>query len=635
MTRVAWCGALAVLASAMLWVAPVAGVVLFAVVVATVPPWGRTFAERAIVSTIVVVGATAVLFPRAGSTPVNDISVRVFLTIVMVVLVALNFLPTARRMPFPRPRVVDGLLLILVVTLWLLLVTPFIVGTNADVISGLYFAGWDNHGHYTTFANTYMSESTTWPTTDGSVAWNQWYPSLHSTLWALGTFLVSGAGLGRVGLLIPYVQWSAATFVMSIGALAWVATDIAERWVKRVARRRAMWASGVAFGVFAAWVFLGSPQFLFNAGFTNFVMGAALMGTASYLAVRSPRGARTLGWFIVPLAAVATIGLWTPLVLGLVPAGVIVAVAMIRQRVTLGVIWLVATVGIVLVVSARQLGDVLSAGGQEDAAEFARNIGEVAVGMAPFNVTAAIVAPIAAVAIAVLVHEPWTIRWGLAGPSVATATVALVFVPGAVAAGVWWLDSYYVQKALNAALLVTAPIIAAAVGVGLILALRWMSSRQAVAVTLVVGLVGVSTLGLAGTRQEEPLRGLPQFPGFEAIGQRYDGRQAQWLGELIVAGVDATEGLPEFAPVLWEGPGTLSNLWTGSIHGTLSRTQQVFYLSLPQPPEGEDAAAWAKEALSAFPRLRIAFVPPTEESAEFLRLRFGSADPRRVVVVGD
>ncbi|MEL0148589.1 MAG: hypothetical protein VW937_09145, partial [Actinomycetota bacterium] len=334
-------------------------------------------------------------------------------------------------MPFPRPRVIDGLLLVFVVTLWLLLVTPFIGGTNADVISGLYFAGWDNHGHYTTFANTYISESTTWPTTDGSVAWNQWYPSLHSTLWALGTFLVSGAGLDRVGLLIPYVQWSAVTFVMSIGALAWVATDIAERWVKRVVRRRAMWASGVAFGVFAAWVFLGSPQFLFNAGFTNFVMGVALMGTASYLAVRSPRGARTLGWFIVPLAAVATIGLWTPLVLGLVPAGVIVAVAMIRQRVTQGVIWLVATVGIVLFVSIRQIGDVLSAGGQEDAAEFARNIGEVAVGMAPFNVTAAIVAPIAAVAIAVLVRVPWTTRWGLAGPSVATATVALVFVPGA------------------------------------------------------------------------------------------------------------------------------------------------------------------------------------------------------------
>ena len=635
MTRLSWCGALAVLAITMLWVAPFVGAVLFAVAVATVPPWGRTLAERAIVSMIVVVGATAVLFPRAGSTPVNDVSVRVFLTIVMVVLVAMNLLPKARRMPFPRPRLIDGLLLVFVATLWLLLVTPFIGGTTADVISGLYFAGWDNHGHYTTFANTYMSESTTWPTTDGSVAWNQWYPSLHSTLWALGTFLFSGAGLDRVGLLIPYVQWSAVTFVISIGALAWIATEFAERWVGRVARRRAMWASGVAFGVFAAWVFLGSPQFLFNAGFTNFVMGVALMGTASYLAVRSPRGARTLGWFIVPLAAVATIGLWTPLVLGLVPAGVIVAVAMIRHRVTLGVIWLVATVGIVLVVSARQLGDVLSAGGQEDAAEFARNIGEVAVGMAPFNVTAAIVAPIAAVAIAVLVHEPWTIRWGLAGPSVATATVALVFVPGAVAAGVWWLDSYYVQKALNAALLVTAPIIAAAVGVGLILALRWMSSRQAVAVTIVVGLVGLSTLGLAGTRQEEPLRGLPQFPGFEAISQRYEGRQAQWLGELIVAGVDATEGLPEFAPVLWEGPGTLSNLWTGSIHGTLSSTQQIFYLSLPQPPEGEDAAAWAKEALSAFPHLRIAFVPPTEESAEFLRLRFGSADPRRVVVVTD
>ena len=184
MIRLAWCGAIAVLASAMLWVAPLVGAVLFAVAVATIPPWGRTLAERAIVSTIVVVGATAVLFPRAGSTPVNDVSVRMFLTIVMVVLVAMNLRPTARRAPFPRPRLIDGLLLVFVVTLWLLLVTPFIGGTNADVISGLYFAGWDNHGHYTTFANTYISESTTWPTTDGSVAWNQWYPSLHSTLWA-------------------------------------------------------------------------------------------------------------------------------------------------------------------------------------------------------------------------------------------------------------------------------------------------------------------------------------------------------------------------------------------------------------------------------------------------------------------
>ena len=72
MNRLAWCGALAVLAITMLWVAPFVGAVLFAVAVATVPPWGRTLAERAIVSTIVVVGATAVLFPRAGSTPVND-----------------------------------------------------------------------------------------------------------------------------------------------------------------------------------------------------------------------------------------------------------------------------------------------------------------------------------------------------------------------------------------------------------------------------------------------------------------------------------------------------------------------------------------------------------------------------------
>ena len=36
--------------------------------------------------------------------------------------------------------------------------------------------GWDNSAHFTTFANTYVVGSTTWPTTDGSIAWNveQW-----------------------------------------------------------------------------------------------------------------------------------------------------------------------------------------------------------------------------------------------------------------------------------------------------------------------------------------------------------------------------------------------------------------------------------------------------------------------------
>lgn len=630
----AYVGAI-VLTGVLLWLAPPLGALCFGLVIATVPPWGRTFIERAVVSLLVVVGVTALVFPRAGATPVDETSVRVFLTAIMLAMFAVNLVPKLRATAFPRLRLLDGLILALVVILWFVLASPFLGETDAEVVSGLYFAGWDNHAHYTAFANTYVSESTTWPTADGSIAWNQWYPSLHTTLWALGTFLISGAGLDRMGLLIPYVQWSAASFAVSMGILAWIASDIAGRWGTRTARRTGAAASAIALSVVVVWVFLGTPQFLFNAGFTNFTMGASLVAAANYVAVRSPQSARTLGWFIVPLAAVAVVGLWTPLVLGLFPAGVIVAVSLLRSRVVLGIVWLIASAAVALVVTVRQLGDVLSAGGEADAAEFAADIGGVAVGMVPFNLTVALAAPVIAVAIAVLVASPWTVRWGLAGPSLMTAVVAMTFVPGAVAAGVWWLDSYYVQKALNATLLVTVPLIAAGAGVLLARAIRLAHAREAIAGGIAIALVGVAVFGSAGVRDTSWLSGVPNFPGLEAVDQRNQGPQSVWLGDLILAGVDATEGLPEYAPVLWEGPGTLANLWTGSLHGTLSSAQQVFYLSLPQPPAGDEAAAWAKEALVAFPQLRIAFVPPSAESGDFLRLRFGSADPRRVVVVTD
>lgn len=635
MTRTYGWGAIVILAALMLWLVPAIGFVLFIVVAIAVPPWGRTLIERGVISAIVIMGFVALGFPRAGATPIDATSVRVFLVTIMVAMLALNLVPRLRDIPLPRPRLIDGLIIGVGVLLWFILVLPLQGGSASEVISGLYFAGWDNHAHYTTFANTYISQSTTWPTVDGSIAWNQWYPTLHTTLWALGTYFVNGAGLDRIDLLVPYVQWSALSFALAMVALAWMASDLAFRWGVRTSRRTASTAAFVSIGIISMWVFLGSPQFLFNAGFTNFTMGVSLVAVSSYLAIRSTRSAQTLGWFIVPLAALAVIGLWTPLLVGLAPAGVIIAITLIRSRPIGGVLWLVISAAVASIVAIRQFGDVLSAGGETDAAQFATGIGGVSVGMAPFNLTAALVSPIVAVAVAVLAWRPLSLRWGLAGPSVMTAIVALAFVPGAAAAGTWWLDSYYVQKALNASLLVTVPLVAAAVSVAAAVAARQVNARNTVAGAVLVSLVGIAVFSSSGTREDPVLVGFPRFPGLDAVDQRSQGDSQRWLGALILSGVDATEDLPGFAPVLWEGPGTLANLWAGSLQGNLSSTQQVFYLSLPQPPTGQPAAEWAKQALSAYPDLRIAFIPPSQESAEFLRLRFGSADPRRVVVVTD
>ena len=63
-----------------------------------------------------------------------------------------------------------------------------------------------------------------------------------------------------------------------------------------------------------------------NASVTPWTMAVAVVVVVAYLGARSLRSARTLGWFLVPLGAVAVIGLWTPLALGLVPMLAISAV---------------------------------------------------------------------------------------------------------------------------------------------------------------------------------------------------------------------------------------------------------------------------------------------------------------------
>jgi hypothetical protein len=96
-----------------------------------------------------------------------------------------------------------------------------------QVIASLFFAGWDNQGHFTTFANTYEVGSTTWPTSDGSIAWNQWYPSLHTTSWALGELAVRAETLSRQELVIQFTHWQALSFALCMAGLTWVAGDLA------------------------------------------------------------------------------------------------------------------------------------------------------------------------------------------------------------------------------------------------------------------------------------------------------------------------------------------------------------------------------------------------------------------------
>jgi len=633
-TRIAAMIAASAIAIALLWLAPLVGLVAVAILLAIVPPWGRTLAERFLISVLVLVGAAAIVFPRAGSTPIDALTARGFLAALLIIGLVLYAIPSLRQTPIPRPRWTDLALLALAGGLFYWLIGAYLGANTGEVLSGLFFSGWDNSAHFTTFANTYTQQSTTWVTADGSGAWNQWYPSLHTTLWALGEYALGSTGLSRIDLLFPYVSWSAISFAIAMTALAWIASDLAGLWARTVASKRvAQAATLIAAAGTASWILFGSPQLLFNAGFTNFTMGVSIVAAASYLSIRSTTSARTLGWFLIPLAGVAVIGLWTPLALGLIPAGVIVAVSLIRWKALWGVIWLVVTAATALLLAWQQLGAILTAGDNEtSAADFATTIGSVPTGMAPFNIGAALAAPFVAIAIAVIVRSRRPLAWGIAGPSVFLGLLTIAFIPGTDAAGTSRIQSYYVLKSLDAVLLVTAPLITAAIAVALILVLRSVKTLTAIAATVAAALLAVTAFGYVGSAPTELSAGFRLAPGIEAGRERAAGVTKTFVADEILTAVAATADLPDFAPMNWNGSGTLPNLWAGTLHGTLSTAQQSFYLSIPPVPYGEDAVEFIKQALDAFPELKIAIVYTDPASGQFLNPRLGTFDPQRLVI---
>lgn len=618
---------------ALLLMAPLVGLIVVGALLAVVPPWGRTLAERAFISGIVLFGSAAIVFPRAGSTPVDATTSRLFFAGLLILGLVLYAIPRLRNTPIPKPRITDVALLALFVALTYWLISAYVNISSTEIVSGLFFSGWDNQAHFTTFANTYTQGSTTWTTPDGSIAWNQWYPALHSTVWALAQYAAGAAGLTRVELLFPYVQWSAVTFALSVTALAWIASDLAGRWGRTLtSKRAAQGASILAFAGTGAWILFGSPQMLFNSGFTNFTIAVAIVSTASYLSVRSTRSARTLGWFLVPLAAIAVIGLWTPLAIGLIPAGVIVAVCLIRWKPVMGIAWLVLNAVVGLLLAWQQLGDILAAEDGSSASEFATSIGSVPTGMAPFNIGAAIAAPFVALSIAVMLRRHRPLAFGIAGPAVFTGLLALAFIPGTDAAGTSRIQSYYVLKSLDAVLLAAAPLMAAAIAVGLIYLVRYVSTITATAAITGSALVGITAFGYVGSTPDELSSGFTVAPGIEAGRERVQATRQTFVGDQILGAVQATSDLPEFTAIMWDGPGVLPNLWVATLHSTFSADQQTFILSIPGPPYGDAATDYIKGALNVYPELKVAVVWTSSASESFVKLRLVTVDPRRVVL---
>ena len=276
---------------------------------------------------------------------------------------------------------------------------------------------------------------------------------------------------------------------------------------------------------------------------------------------------------------------------------------------------------------------ILAADDGAGVGDFAESIGAVGTGMAPFNIAAGIAAPFVAIAIAVLLRNWRPLAFGVAAPSVMTGLLALAFIPGTSAAGVNIIQSYYVLKALDASLLATAPLVAAAASAGLVFLLRQVSTATAVAALVGTGVAAVAAFGYVGIVPQTLSSGFTVAPGVQAGLDRTKGINDPLIGESIIATVDGIADLPNFSPMMWDGAGTLPNLWAATLHETLSSQSHAVYVDLPAFPYGEDAYMYLREELASEPELRLAVTWFRESSGDFLELRLQSADPRQVKLV--
>lgn len=626
--------AIAIVSVVLLFVAPPIGFVAVAVSFILAPPWGKSLSERAVISGLVLLGIIALVFPRAGSIALDHTTARLLLGAVLLVAVGIGFLPHLRNTPaIPKPRWVDLIVAgTAAITAW----SPIALYRGAPidkVISGLYFSGWDNQGHFTTFANTVASQSTTWPTADGTIAWNQWYTALHTTAYSVMQQAVTNTDPNRLALVEPFAIWSALFFAASLAALVYVASDIARRW----ARLQDVTENAAAvFAAFAtgAVLILGNVQNLYNAGFTNFLMATAITITASYLVAHSMITARTLGWFLVPLAAISVIGLWTPLALGLIPAGVITMIALLRWRKSIAIIWLVATAvgGAFLAVS--QLNAILAGSEGASVAEFNEQIGQVGVGMAPFNLGLALAAPLLALLLGYIIwrHVTAVMAWSVAFPAIGAGVLALYFVGGTDAADLSRLASYYVLKSLDASLIMVLPLVVAAIAVAFTAILRALTTPQRLTASAAAALILIGSFGYVGLNAERMQEDFREAPGIAAGEIRLAAAGDELVGTAIVAAASAAQDNPSYVPLLWDGSGQLVNLWVGSLTNNMSYTQTKFYGSLPPFPYEDKALDYVTLAQNANPDLNINVLWFREASGNSITQWARMLPPQRVIV---
>ncbi len=590
-----------------------------------VAPWGRGLGERVTVSVLLVVAGVALVF--TGLTVTNrSLGPDGWRLTLSVALVSTAVVVAGGRRGRVLPvmggsdlvGLVSGAIVAAMVGLPFRSVSP-----EAAVTTMLQY--WDNTSHLVMLNQVGATGS--WNTSGlGEDVAFPFYPQLHVALWSVAEW-VTGSGLGSAGYdsVGPYVMWSAVTLGVAVTLLCWSAASVAGTLIQGSRTGRARVATFAATFV-GLWCTLGSLGRMWDYGFANFLLAAALTTAGTTVALRSPDSSVALGWLAIPAAAVGVVWLYPPLALGLVPAGVVVLARVRTLRpdrlapalVAMLVGAMAAVAPLLAVIRTTAEFDFTTATGGFPAIEWT------------------LAAVLAASAVLVLLSLRHRVGLGtvvgLLGPVVASALLMVYFG-----------SEYYAVKMRYAMLLAAVPLVCAAVAAW---AAGWVERRApdrrgvstgyvveaAVVTTALVGVLGVMPagtflpVGVAATAYRSAAVG--QDPTYGRVVLAAADRQSPDPSVTTVWG----HGYPGWAAA-WPGTAALEGGRTAAGLGSVltgRRNRVISAVGLTSTPAATLDAA--RTALTADTGLRLHLVVPDEPAAAVASVLVAEFGAERVAV---
>jgi hypothetical protein len=474
-----------------------------------------------------------------------------------------------------------------------------------DLLSGLLLLGYDHSSHFTLFSTIYHDGAVWSGSSDLAPSSYADYPPLSAVISVVGALLIWGDDMRGAGLLQAYVQMSAFQIAAALALITWISAAAGASLARRPRRRSASLIAGFAVGGF---LLAGTVLSFFDLGFANFVVAASVAAAASWLAAWELRRHSRVAALALASGLTTCALLWTPVMLTMVPAGLILARRVLRQRdwssVGLGIA-LVVLVGSVATWQSRRIVTAHAADGSLGDA-----LGTSSGGILTAPIFQAVVLVLLAGGMAFAQAGRRRGAWlALLAPGLGGLFVTAGIAAVALSAGTLPHNSYYVAKTVWLTFFVAVPslgALAAAVALAFAAASRRRQMKRTpsrassgnissiVVGTLVVLVAWASVGGV-------PLSGgslafyLAVPVSIETSNVRATMFRDAAGGDPVLAVQSAARGIPtDRVHLVWESD-QLANRWVSALQLNLSdRTNEVI-AAVGEPPR----AAAAREALAA------------------------------------